>query len=105
MNPITLPVAELKPALAGLGKIIGKRCTLPVLGCVRIERTREGRIELTGTDLDRTATVQLHTPDQGEPTAILVPLEDLANLAKSSGRNDTLVLTKAGVEALEARLK
>ncbi len=95
MNPITLPVAELKPALAGLGKIIGKRCTLPVLGCVRIERTREGRIELTGTDLDRTATVQLHTTDQGEPTTILVPLEDLANLAKSSGRNDTLVLTKA----------
>jgi DNA polymerase III sliding clamp (beta) subunit (PCNA family) len=94
MNPITLPVAELKPALAGLGKVIGKRITLPVLGCVKIERTREGRIELTGTDLDRTATVQLGTPDQGEPATILVPLEDLANLTKSSGRNDALVLKR-----------
>ena len=27
MNPITLPMAELKPALAGLGKIITRRPT------------------------------------------------------------------------------
>jgi DNA polymerase III sliding clamp (beta) subunit (PCNA family) len=94
MNPITLPVVELKPALAGLGKIIGKRTTLPVLGCVRIERTREGRIELTGTDLDRTATVRLDTPAQGEPITILVPLEDLANVVKSAGRTDALALTR-----------
>jgi DNA polymerase III sliding clamp (beta) subunit (PCNA family) len=93
MNPITLPVAELKPALAGLAKVIGKRPTLPVLGCVRIERTREGRIELTGTDLDRSVTVVFDQPDQGQPTTILVPLEDLANLAKSTGRSDALVLT------------
>jgi hypothetical protein len=52
MNPITMPVAELKPALAGLGKIIGKRQTLPVLGSVKIERTSTGHIEITGTDLD-----------------------------------------------------
>ena len=51
MNPITLPMAELKPALAGLGKIITRRPTLPVLGCIRVERTDTGRIELTGTDL------------------------------------------------------
>ena len=94
MNPITLPVAELKPALAGLSKVISKRITLPVLGCVRIERTHEGRIELTGTDLDRSATVQLSTADSGDPTSILVPLEDLTNLTKGCGRNESLLLTK-----------
>ena len=49
MNPITLPMNELKPALAGLSKIIARRPTLPVLGCIRIERTKTNRIELTGT--------------------------------------------------------
>ncbi len=94
MNPIILPVAELKPALAGLGKIISKRITLPVLGCVRIERTREGHIELTGTDLDRSATMRFASLQQGEPVTILVPFDDLANLAKSAGRDDSLALTR-----------
>ena len=103
MNPITLPVAELKPALAGLGKIISKRVTLPVLGCVRIERTREGCIELAGTDLDRTAVFRLDTPDPGEPTTMLIPLEDLANVAKSCGRNDALIIASLGTEEAAIR--
>jgi len=93
MNPITLPVAELKPALAGLSKVIAKRTTLPVLGCVRIERTKTGALELTGTDLDVSAIVTLPTPTQGEPTALLIPFEDLQNVTKSAGRDDALILT------------
>jgi hypothetical protein len=31
MSKFALPIAELKPALIGLGKIISKRTTLPVL--------------------------------------------------------------------------
>jgi hypothetical protein len=31
MSKIALPIAELKPALTGLGKVVSKRCTLPVL--------------------------------------------------------------------------
>ena len=93
MNPITLPMAELKPALAGLGKIITRRPTLPVLGCIRIERTKTNRIELTGTDLDTTAIVQLDGPAQGEPIAFLVHYEDLNNVAKSCGKEDSLLLT------------
>jgi len=42
MNKIHLPVAELKPALIGLGKVINKRTTLPVLNHIKIERTRDG---------------------------------------------------------------
>lgn len=93
MNPITLPMAELKPALAGLGKIITRRPTLPVLGCIRVERTKTNRIELTGTDLDTTAIVQLDAVAQGEPTAFLIPYEDLNNVARSCGKEDSLLLT------------
>jgi DNA polymerase III sliding clamp (beta) subunit (PCNA family) len=93
MNPITLPVSELKPALAGLNKIIARRPTLPVLGCVRVERTETGRIELAATDLDTSAVVQLDAPEQGEPAAFLVPYEDLNNVAKSCEREDALIVT------------
>ena len=92
MNPITLPIAELRPALAGLNKIIARRPTLPVLGCVRIERTKTNRIELSATDLDTSAVVQLDAPAQGEPTTFLVSYDDLNNVAKSCGKEDSLIL-------------
>jgi len=67
MNKITLPIAELKPALAGLGKSVSKRCTLPVLNHIKIERTTDGWIAITGTDLDHFVTVRLEQPSTGEP--------------------------------------
>jgi DNA polymerase III sliding clamp (beta) subunit (PCNA family) len=48
MSKISLPVAELKPALTGLGKVVSKRATLPVLTHLKIERTKDGWIALTG---------------------------------------------------------
>ena len=93
MNSISIPMTELKPALAGLGKIISRRVTLPVLGYVRIARTQAGQIELAATDLDTSVVVQLDTPAQGEPTAFLIPFEDLNNVAKSCRRQDTLIVT------------
>jgi hypothetical protein len=59
MKPITLPMAELKPALTGLGKLIQKFHGLPVLKSIKIERTAEGWVSLTATDLDAFATVRL----------------------------------------------
>ena len=73
MHPITLPIAELKPALAGLGKVINSRSTLPVLHHLKIERTNDGWIALTGTDLDRFVTMRLEQPAEGPPVAVLVP--------------------------------
>jgi DNA polymerase III sliding clamp (beta) subunit (PCNA family) len=93
MNPITLPIAELRPALAGLSKIITRRPTLPVLGCIRIERTKTNRIELAATDLDTSAVVQFDNPAQGEPTTFLVSYDDLNNVAKSCGKEDALILS------------
>ena len=41
---LQLPVLALKEALAGLSKVISKRTTLPVLGCVRINRLAPGQL-------------------------------------------------------------
>ena len=56
MSKITLPISELKSALTGLGKIIAKRTTLPVLNHIKIERTKDGWTALTATDLDHFIT-------------------------------------------------
>src|SRR5476651_2165070 len=88
MKPITLPIAELKPALAGLSKVVNSRATLPVLHHVKIERTADGWIALTGTDLDRFVTMRLEHPAEGPPLAVLVPYDQLAHLAKNCGKDE-----------------
>ncbi len=103
MNPITLPVTELKSALAGLAKVISKRTTLPVLNHVRVERTKSGQIELAATDLDTAAIVRLDATEQGEPVTFLVPFEDLNNVVKSCGRDELLLI--APVEKQRVALK
>ena len=74
---ITLPIAELKPALVGLGKIIRKTPTLPVLGMVKIERTKDGWTLITGTDLDSYVTAprpvdDVQDDDENEPDDVVL---------------------------------
>ena len=100
MSIIQLPVAELRPALAGLGKVINKRVTLPVLGHVKIERTRDGWIALTGTNLDCFATVRLEQPSDGEPDSVLVSYEDLNKTLKVCGKSEVIEIESTGDKAL-----
>jgi DNA polymerase III sliding clamp (beta) subunit (PCNA family) len=95
MNPITLPLAELKPALTGLGKVINRSATLPVLQSLRLERTPDGWVCLTGTDLDRFITVRMEQPSKGDPMALLVPYEDLLRIAKNCAKNESLQISPA----------
>lgn len=90
MTSINLPVAELKPALLGLGKILNKNATLPVLSMIKVERTSDGWIALTATDLDSFGTVRLEQPDPGEPLSVLVPFAELQSLVKTCAKNDTI---------------
>ena len=92
MSPITLPLAELKPALTGLGKVISKRATLPVLHHLKIERTPDGWIALTATDLDCSATVRLEQPSVGEPLSLLVPCDALLKISKGRGKDEEIFL-------------
>lgn len=92
MSHIALPIAELKPALLGLGKIVCRRSTLPILNHIKIERTRDGWIALTATDLDRHVTVRLEQPAEGESLALLVPYDELQKIAKACAKEDLIVL-------------
>lgn len=92
MKPITLPMAELKPALTGLGKLINRSNTLPVLKNIKIERTAEGWIALTATDPDAFATVRLEQPVEGEPFAIMIPHEDLARTVKTCAKDENILI-------------
>lgn len=92
MTPITLPVAELKPALSGFGKIINKNRSQPVLQCLKIERTQDGWICLTATDLDRFVTLRLEQPAKGEPVSLLIPFDILQQLMKSRDKSKHLYL-------------
>jgi len=71
VHPIALPIAELPPPRSGLGHEINPRFTLPALHPLKIERTNDGWIALTGTDLDRFITMRLEQPAEGPPVAVL----------------------------------
>src|ERR1044072_996374 len=103
MNPIALPISELKPALAGLGKVISKRSTLPVLSHVRVARTPTGHVELAVPDLDTSLVARLDTPTQGEPVAFLLPYEELNHTAKGCRTSDTLLLAPVAPQRVALR--
>jgi DNA polymerase III sliding clamp (beta) subunit (PCNA family) len=91
MSKIALPIAELKPALTGLGKVI-KKHSLPVLHHVKIERTAEGWLALTATDLDTFITCRLEQPSTGEPISLLVPYDELLKITKNCEKKDTILV-------------
>lgn len=92
MKSITLPVAELKQALIGLGKVISRKCTLPVLETVRVHRDEDGWVTLTGTDLDSYATLRLESPDEGAATTILVSYAELSKLTKNCRPDESILV-------------
>lgn len=92
MTEIPLPVSELKIALIGLSKIISRHTTLPVLGCIQVERSTVGAITLTANNLDQAAVVSLDSDGQGEACSILVPLKELLDVVKRCGKNDTITV-------------
>jgi DNA polymerase III sliding clamp (beta) subunit (PCNA family) len=100
-NIIELPTSELKTALQGLGKIIGRRTTLPVLSAVKVARDQAGIITLHGTDLDSTATFTLKDKSAGPVAQLLVPFERLQKAVKQS--NGKVELSLNGKDEVTVR--
>lgn len=84
MNPtvIELPAHELKTALTGLGKVINRHSSLPVLTHLRVTRDPDSRISLEATDLDSTVVYQAEQASPGSPGSFLVPYTPLNQLVK-----------------------
>ncbi|MGV3660982.1 MAG: DNA polymerase III subunit beta, partial [Prosthecobacter sp.] len=92
MQPISIPIGELKSALTGIGKVINAKAALPVLHHVKVERTSDGWVAFTGTDLDRFATLRLEHPADGPPMAALIPYAQLLQLSKTCGKGERVVI-------------
>ena len=103
MNTITLPVSDLKTALPGFSKIIGKRSTLPVLAHLRLTRDRTGGVSLAATDLDAHAIYHLPELQEGAPLDLLVPFEPLNKLVKGLGGKDAVSFSLDGKDKLKLR--
>src|ERR1035438_1174630 len=71
---IVIPVCDLKAALPGLSKIVGRSRTLPVLQCIRVSRDAEGKVSLMATDLDAFAAYTVKEPQSVPAMEILMPL-------------------------------
>jgi len=103
MKPITLPVAELKPALTGLSKIINRRMTLPVLGHLLVQRNPDGWVTLTATDLDTSASVRLEQPAPGDPASLLAPFAELQKTVKNCKPGEDITVEEADKQHVTLR--
>src|SRR5258706_11485174 len=96
ITPINLPVSELKDALPGLSKIIGKSRSLPVLQSVRVARDISGTVTLQATDLDSFATYNVKETQPGQPIVVLVAVDTLTKTIKGLKSDGTVGLTPEG---------
>ena len=78
---ISIPISELKPALAGLAKVVSNKTTLECLRCIRVDATPE-RTTLMGTDLEMFARVALPEARCEAAASFLLPFERLQSMAK-----------------------
>ncbi len=99
--PITLQIKDLRPALVGLGKVISRKATLPVLGCLHIRTGNangkagaksNSMLTITGTDLDATLELTVPTMVPAPAAPFLVPLTVLQDFTKACGANETIAL-------------
>jgi DNA polymerase III sliding clamp (beta) subunit (PCNA family) len=100
-NEIVIPVCELKAALPGLSKIVGRSRTLPVLQSVRVARDAEGKVSLMATDLDAFATYTVKEPQSGPAMEILLPFDQLTKTAKGMKPEGTITLIPDGKEKVK----
>src|SRR6266550_3300357 len=80
---IEIPVGELKSALPGLSKIVGRTRTLPILNCIKVSLDKEQQfVMLQATNLDEIATFRLSNQTSGLPGELLIPLETISKIVK-----------------------
>ncbi|MEI6072939.1 MAG: hypothetical protein WCS31_14190 [Verrucomicrobiae bacterium] len=78
---ISLSVSDLKPALAGLSKVVSGKAPLEQLRCVRVDATPE-RVSIMGTDLEMYARIELPEAKCDKTASFLLPLDRLQAVAR-----------------------
>ena len=84
--------------------MVARRSTLPVLSTIRIDRDNDGRLTLSGTDLDAFVSARLFIANEaGQPGTVLVPFTALNNIAKACRGDDELQITPDGKDHVSIR--
>ncbi len=90
---IEIPVGELKSALPGLAKIVGRSRTLPVLGCIKVSLDREQQfVSFQASNLDEIATFRLPNQTRALPGELLVSFEMLSKIVKGCSAEQSVRL-------------
>lgn len=92
---ITIQVSELKSALTGFSKVVNKRTTLPVLGCILFQ-SKQGLLQLTATNLDD-YIVRSIASGSGEIHAA-IPLESINKIVKGCDPASELLIEAGKTE-------
>ncbi len=79
---ISLTAGELKPALAGLAKVVSGKAALECMRCVRVKATPE-QTTILGTDLDMFAEVELPGATCDSSESFLLPLDRLQSATRT----------------------
>ncbi|MEQ1842621.1 MAG: hypothetical protein ABL994_19655, partial [Verrucomicrobiales bacterium] len=96
--PIQLQAGDLKPVVAGLGKLIPRTPSLAVLGCVKVEAAGPHSVRLTTTDLDLTLSVDVPATVEKCLAPFLLPLPRLRELLTGL-RSDEVVPLGPSIKA------
>lgn len=96
--PIQLLAGDLKPVVAGLGKLIPRSPSLAVLGCVKVEAWGPQSVRLTATDLDLTLSVDVLSTAEKGLAPFLLPLARLRELVTGL-RSDEVVPLSPSIKA------
>ncbi|MCB1234162.1 MAG: hypothetical protein KDM91_03740, partial [Verrucomicrobiae bacterium] len=102
MKPTSLEIraGDLKPTVAGLGKLISRKAALPALQCVKIETPKPDILRLTATDLSLTLAVDIPVKTTQRSAPFLVPIERLRDLVRHAKAGEVLRLASvAGAPA------
>jgi len=91
----TIERRQLKIALAGLGKVIDRSSTLPILGCIRFDTGADG-VVAQATNLDQTARFRFENATSRGSGAFVLPLTNLKELAK--GKQSEEIEFETGTE-------
>ena len=96
-NTVSIPAGELKPALAGLAKIIDPRSPVEALRCVRVEAGEKG-IQLLGTDSETFVRVAIGEEQTGIDQPIHIPFAKLQELARRMPSHALLHLRDGAIQ-------
>lgn len=95
-SAISIPVAELKAALAGLACVVNRRAPLAILKAVLVTRNAAGVVTIQATDWDAWATYRVAGRQAGGQLQIVVPFAELLAFVKTLRRNSEINLQPAG---------